>query len=290
MKEYALALATDPAAERERLALLERCYDPLTIARLQELGVGVGWRCVDVGAGGGSIAHWLSERVGPSGSVTAIDLDLRLLERRASPTLSPMRLDVRREELPGDAHLVHSRLLLEHLPECPDVLQRMVRALRPGGWLVVTDTDFGPMRVSEPDPAFDRVASAFMKAVRAAGWDPQLGPTLPRLLESCGLVEISAASWQTSSEAATSRGSSRCPSCVCATCCSLKVRPRRTLTTSHAASRAESSVFTASFRGRPRVVPEALSRRSPPSRSRRAAGDTRSRSSSGPTLSRFALG
>ena len=197
MKEYALALATDPAAERERLALLERCYDPLTIARLQELGVGAGWRCVDVGAGGGSIAHWLSERVGPSGSVTAIDLDLRLLERRASPTLSPMRLDVRREELPGDAHLVHSRLLLEHLPECPGVLQRMVRALRPGGWLVVTDTDFGPMRVSEPDPAFDRVASAFMKAVRAAGWDPQLGPTLPRLLESCGLVEISAASWQT---------------------------------------------------------------------------------------------
>jgi 2-polyprenyl-3-methyl-5-hydroxy-6-metoxy-1,4-benzoquinol methylase len=197
MKEYTLAQAGDPATERERLALLQRCYDPWTIAKLQELGVGAGWRCVEVGAGGGSIARWLAERVGTSGSVVAVDLDLALLERHASPTLSLLRLDVRRDELPGDADLVHCRLLLEHLPEYRDVLKRMVGALRPGGWLVVTDTDFGAMRASDADPAFDRVAAHFMAAARAAGWNPELGPSLARLIEDYGLADVAATSWQT---------------------------------------------------------------------------------------------
>ena len=56
------------AFERERLALLTELADPITTRRLTDLGVGPGWRCLDVGAGDGSVARWLAGRVGPEGA------------------------------------------------------------------------------------------------------------------------------------------------------------------------------------------------------------------------------
>jgi ubiquinone/menaquinone biosynthesis C-methylase UbiE len=46
-----------------------------TTRRSATSGVDSGWRCLKVGAGGGSVAAWLCDRVGPSGSVLATDLD-----------------------------------------------------------------------------------------------------------------------------------------------------------------------------------------------------------------------
>src|SRR5262249_41196057 len=73
--------ATDSpdAFERRRLALLTEIADPITPRRLSDLGVGPGWRCLDVGAGDGSIARWLAARVGPEGRVVATDLEPRFL-------------------------------------------------------------------------------------------------------------------------------------------------------------------------------------------------------------------
>jgi hypothetical protein len=49
----------------ERLAGFEATWDPGTRQLLGSLGVGPGWRCLEAGAGGGSIAAWLAARVGP---------------------------------------------------------------------------------------------------------------------------------------------------------------------------------------------------------------------------------
>ena len=59
-----------------RFAGLEGLWDESTIRYLSKIGVGAGWTCWEVGAGGGSIARWLAERVAPSGTVLATDLDL----------------------------------------------------------------------------------------------------------------------------------------------------------------------------------------------------------------------
>src|SRR5262245_53459505 len=61
MSTYPISNA-DPDEER-RLTLLESLVDPGTIQRLSNLDVGPGWRCLEVGAGRGSIAKWLSEKV-----------------------------------------------------------------------------------------------------------------------------------------------------------------------------------------------------------------------------------
>src|SRR5918911_3842606 len=137
----------DQAWQREatRLGSLQALLAPATQRHLAARGVGPGWRCLEVGAGAGSIACWLADRVGPGGHVVATDLDTRFLERHARPNLDVRRHDVVHDPLETDAYdLVHARALLEHLPERDQVLPRLIAALRPGGWLVVEDIDFEP--------------------------------------------------------------------------------------------------------------------------------------------------
>jgi SAM-dependent methyltransferase len=181
---------------RERLAALEAAYDPATRGYLDDLGVGPGWRCLEVGAGGGSIAAWLAERVGPRGHVLATDLDPRFLAPLAAPTLEIRRHDLAAEDLPaGRFDLVHARLLLMHLPDPARALARLAAALRPGGWLLVEEQDFAS-RV--PDPAavdaalVARCEQAWERHVRARGMDPTYGRRLYGAVRARGLGELGA--------------------------------------------------------------------------------------------------
>ncbi|MBV8988911.1 MAG: hypothetical protein JO372_10175 [Solirubrobacterales bacterium] len=79
------------------LGCSRKYHDPLTVSQLDAIGVGEGWRCLDVGAGGGSVTRILAERVGSTGSVLAMDLDTSLLEELASD-----RVEVRRRDLCSD--------------------------------------------------------------------------------------------------------------------------------------------------------------------------------------------
>src|SRR5215472_14035579 len=124
-------------AEDERLELLERLFDPRS-RRRREM-VRPGWRCLEIGAGRGSMAVWLAERVGESGHVVATDIDLTYLERLDLPNLEVRRhniLDDPLDELsPGTFDVVCSRLVLFWLAGRQEVaIRRMVECLRPGGW------------------------------------------------------------------------------------------------------------------------------------------------------------
>src|SRR4051812_6487199 len=66
-------------AERDRLESLTSLYDARTLELCERLGVSAGWDCLDAGAGTGSLALALHERVAPDGTVTALDADARFL-------------------------------------------------------------------------------------------------------------------------------------------------------------------------------------------------------------------
>jgi ubiquinone/menaquinone biosynthesis C-methylase UbiE len=117
--------------ERERLTCIEEGLDPISTRHLEALGVGPGWTCLEVGGGGGSIARWLADKVGPSGRVVAIDKDLRFLREINRPNLELRQADILGDTL--EAHLydlAHCRLLLTHLPEHERAVQRMIAALK----------------------------------------------------------------------------------------------------------------------------------------------------------------
>lgn len=196
MSDYILAQAPDRETERRRLALLQDYQDAPTIRGLEVTGVAEGWRCLDAGAGAGSISRWLAGRVGPGGSVLAVDLDTNLLAARDN--LAVRQLDLRTDALPeGAFDLVHARLVLTHLPEREAVLDRLVRAARPGGWVVLGDINFGTTRPDGDDAAFTRVAEAYPAVSSSAGGDPALGPKLPGMLGRRGLTAIGAAAHRT---------------------------------------------------------------------------------------------
>src|SRR5262245_20266287 len=139
--QYVLSQAAD-APERERLSRLEYAADPLSQRRLAALGIQPGWHCLEVGAGHGSIARWLAEQVGPQGRVVATDLNPRFLTEMQLPNVEVRQHDIRTDPLEaGRYDLAHCRAVLIHMSDPQLVVQRMVAAVRIGGWLVIEESD-----------------------------------------------------------------------------------------------------------------------------------------------------
>lgn len=178
---------------RQRLSLLEEVLDPMTIPTLEAVEVEPGWRCLEVGAGGGSVARWLCSRVGPSGRVVAVDLDTRLLEELEEDNLEVHQRDIVADGLPGGGYdLVHTRFLLIHLPTRQQVLEAMVAALRPGGTLVVDDGDTFPI-TSLSQGVYGELWSKVLAAFEAAGMHHTWARELPTLCDRAGLESVDAA-------------------------------------------------------------------------------------------------
>jgi len=193
--DYLLSRTAD-AFERERLDLLERLSDPLSQRHLAALGIGQGWRCLEVGAGHGSVARWLAERVGPRGRVVATDINLRFLEAIRIPNLEVRRHDIRTDPLePGTYDLAHCRALLMHLREPLQAVRRMAAALRVGGWLLVEEPDNASLRAVDdqhPQAAFfnRKIQEIYRRASEVSGANAYFGARIRGLLEDAGLTEV----------------------------------------------------------------------------------------------------
>jgi ubiquinone/menaquinone biosynthesis C-methylase UbiE len=127
----------DPAAV-DRHSVLAEVLDELSISRLSALGDLTGRRCLELGAGGGSIATWLAGRTGPAGRVLATDINTRHL--RFDSGYEVLGHDLVTEPVPdGEWDVIHARLVLLHLPARSEILGRLVEALAPGGTLLIED-------------------------------------------------------------------------------------------------------------------------------------------------------
>jgi SAM-dependent methyltransferase len=126
--------------DERRLWALEALCDPLTTTMLRRVGLARDWRCLEIGAGRGSIARWLAEQC-PHGSVTATDTDIRHLADLRIPNLRVRRHDVvDGPGMPkGSFNLAHTRALLVHLPDRQAVLHHVRTWLASGGWLVIEE-------------------------------------------------------------------------------------------------------------------------------------------------------
>jgi SAM-dependent methyltransferase len=175
------------ALEYERLDLMSKILDPWTRGYLTSLGIGEGWQCLELGGGNGSIAEWLSAKVGPSGSVTAIDVNPVLLELIPAQNLLVQQMDVRTGELRSDAYdLVTCRALLHQIAEyAPAVLGRMAAAVKPGGWLLIQEPDFYLAPTTEPE-VWARMWKGLIEWGCSNGVDWLIGRKLPSMVEALG--------------------------------------------------------------------------------------------------------
>jgi len=191
-QRYVLPNAMPVAAER--LGLLAQIFDPISTEALVRTEIGQGWSCWEVGAGIGSVAAWMAERVGPTGRVLATDLDPRYSSALASATLEVRRHDVVKDQPPVEQFdLVHTRLLLCHLSERNAVLDRLIAALKPGGWLVVEDFDSVSITADSTANSFEtplKSLAAMREFFARSGLDLRLGRRLAGLLRSRGMASV----------------------------------------------------------------------------------------------------
>jgi SAM-dependent methyltransferase len=179
---------------RRRLELLERCHDPASVRRLEALGVGGGWRCLEAGAGAGSIARWLCSRVAPAGRVLAVDLDARFLEDAGWPCLEVRQANLVTGHLERDAlDLVHGRMVLMHIQERERVLDRLIASLRPGGWLLLEEADIYPITATASGP-YREMWQAASRMFSQNGAAVEWARNLPDLLQAAGLSDVGAES------------------------------------------------------------------------------------------------
>lgn len=190
--EYLFDSASDLG--EEHLACLVTLFDPISTAFLDPV-VTEGARCLELGAGSGSIARWLAGCAGEQSTVLAVDIETSRLE--AGPVVDVLAHDIDGGVPPGGPwHLIHARLLLAHLPRREEIVEKLVAALAPGGWLVIGDVAVPPFGVTaaptpSDDELFRRVQHASHHVISpAAGIDFGWAPRIEQRLGRAGLEHI----------------------------------------------------------------------------------------------------
>lgn len=177
--------------EKQRLDALGGLCDEGTIRHLRARGIRPGWRCLELGAGSGTIARWMAREVGPTGHVVATDLDARFLEPLAADGI-----EVRCEDIVahppsvGVYDLVHARAVLQHIPAREQVFASLVRAVRPGGWLVLEDAITPHASCHPPLPVWPVLMGAMAAGLARAGADPAYGMALPSAFARAELADL----------------------------------------------------------------------------------------------------
>lgn len=173
--------------------LWERNYDPLTTRIIEDLSIESTARCLDLGAGAGSMAYWLAGHA-DRGSVLAVDIDTSDLDDTRASNLTVRRLDITRDDIrdeiePASFDLVLARAVLSTLPHSDDLLERAAQWLAPGGWLVVEDFYLLPSQDSST-PSGRAVIDAYQKTFDAIGSDTRWARRMPAGLAKAGLTSL----------------------------------------------------------------------------------------------------
>ena len=191
------AIETETA---ERFNSLDTLYNPRTFHFLEATGIRTGWRCLEIGGGSGSVTAWMAERVGSSGYVLVTDIEPRFIEaaaRQKRGNVEVRRHDIGIDPLPEEAFdLIHARLVLLHVPRRHQALQRLARALKPGGWLVIEEFDgrLFDRAIPTADPVeaagFRKMMCALAQLMDERGFEAEWARRLYGRLKLVGLVEV----------------------------------------------------------------------------------------------------
>ena len=184
--------------EQERLTLLNTVL--LNEACLKELFLQGGEKILDVGSGLGQFSRAMAKRAG----TTVIGIERS--EEQIEEAVRQSRLDHEedkaefrqgdaralplREEEWGTFDVVHTRFVLEHVPDTTNVVKQMVQAAKKGGRIILADDDHDIFRVYPELPGFAELWNAYMQTFTALGNDPAVGRKLVSLLHEVGATPV----------------------------------------------------------------------------------------------------
>jgi SAM-dependent methyltransferase len=193
-QEYVLGTGSD---ELDRLGFQHQVWAGHAARAWERAAFGPGQWILDAGCGPGFAAFDLARWVGERGRVHGVDASERFVEylreqaaARGHPNVTAEVGDLTALELPrATFDGAWARWVLCFVEDADAAIARVAASLKRGGRFVVQDyLRYEGVMMAPEDPAFDRVFTAFVAALRAAGGDPHFGATLPARLERAGLA------------------------------------------------------------------------------------------------------
>jgi SAM-dependent methyltransferase len=177
--------------EQRRLSLMNDVL--LNQGSLRELALRGDERVVDFGSGLGQFTCAMARAV-PNGSVVGIERSDEQRGKAVREANVEYRagdvLDLNLGSEWGTYDVAHARFVLEHVPDPLRVVQAMVRAVKPGGRVVLEDDDHGVMRLWPEPPGFIELWNAYIRTYDRIGNDPFVGRRLVQLLHQAGAQPV----------------------------------------------------------------------------------------------------
>lgn len=182
--------------ERLRVQAAAMAFDAEVM--LDRIGVGPGWRCLDLACGPGGILELLGRRAAPGGRAVGLDADRVLLQAvppwaalHGAGNVALVGGDAYRPPFrPGAFDLVHVRFLASTAGAPAALFREALALVRPGGVLAAQEPDTETLNCYPPHPAWDRLKRALQEAFACVGGDTRLAQRLYRLLRGLGLDAV----------------------------------------------------------------------------------------------------
>lgn len=187
------------AEEQTRLTRMQTILNNAQIDAMDLRGTR---RLLDVGSGLGQLTRDFARKLPETSTIIGVERNpeqLREARRQAEQAGEAGLVEFR----PGDAtalplagdeqgsfDLVHTRFLLEHVPEPRRVVGQMVRAARPGGRIVLIDDDHELLKLWPECEAAARVWERYWRSFYSLGFDPLIGRKLGELLAGEGIEDV----------------------------------------------------------------------------------------------------
>lgn len=176
-----------------QLDYLQQCLDDNTRRQITNAGLRTDSRCLEIGAGSGSIAAFL-HRSTPDGYVLATDLH----PDRIQADCDTLHHDITTDSVPhaGTWDLIHARLVELHLPQRREIVATLATALAPTGVLLLESFDCRtpPALLRAPDgtdPAvWPRAIAAILAHLQTTGADLRWASECPTVMAGCGLSDV----------------------------------------------------------------------------------------------------
>jgi SAM-dependent methyltransferase len=189
----------DAAAELTRLEAQVRLVAQMELPALRNAGLRPDSHLLDLGCGPGYFAELAVTELVPEGRVTGVDVDGALLDparARAANRGSSIEYVLASGvaiPLPDDSvDFAYARFLFQHLDRPLDVLAEMRRVVRPGGVVMVMDTDDAGLLIHPQPSGWSELLEAAARSQKGRGGDRSVGRKLRGMLVQAGLHEVHA--------------------------------------------------------------------------------------------------
>jgi ubiquinone/menaquinone biosynthesis C-methylase UbiE len=185
-------------------AEIERLYNQANLnvekeaRNLLAFGLRDGMSVLEVGSGPGFVTEWVSRLI-PNGSITCVEVDPIMvnyagqhLEKASQCQYRIIESSITKTDLPDDSFdFAFARIVFEHIPDSVEALNEIKRLLKPGGRLVMTESDYALKVLTDPCfPEVEAIRDRLMKYQYSLGGNKMIGREMWQLLKKAGFKNL----------------------------------------------------------------------------------------------------